>query len=340
MMRCKDIVIVGVIATAIFSACEKPEPLYPMGKTSAGLQSQIFAMGETYENQLWFDFATQKTESNAFGLWHLALSCDATPRMSVNAGIAASFGVAKFAGSSYGKITTDSLKRAKWHFDNPDGGLDSTAFIDAFSFSAGKWRVNNYTYVIDLGEKIKDSTRYVQLQITDFKGGNSYQFGYGYLSDKLFRHEQSIATNPNKNNIYYHFLSHKIVENEPFNWPDWDILFTAYKESVADDNGVFYPYVIRGVLINPKKVKVVQLDNADFNAIDLAYAQSVTFGSKQNEIGYDWKQYDQTSQRYTMVLKRVYLLKTPDAFIKLKFVDFYDDQGRKGHPKMAWEILR
>jgi len=26
--------------------------------------------------------------------------------------------------------------------------------------------------------------------------------------------------------------------------------------------------------------------------------------------------------------------------IKMKFVDFYDDQGRKGYPKMAWEILQ
>ena len=42
-----------------------------------------------------FDFATQKTETNAFGLWHMAFSCDPNqPRVSINGGISASFGVA------------------------------------------------------------------------------------------------------------------------------------------------------------------------------------------------------------------------------------------------------
>ena len=65
MIRCKNIAWLGLFATAFFTACEKPEPLYPQPKTSLGVQSQIFAMGENYANQLWFDFATQKTESNA-----------------------------------------------------------------------------------------------------------------------------------------------------------------------------------------------------------------------------------------------------------------------------------
>ena len=61
---------------------------------------------------------------------------------------------------------------------------------------------------------------------------------------------------------------------------------------------------------------------------------------KQNEIGYDWKQYDQSSDQYTMVPKRVYLLKTNGLIFKMKFVDFYNDQGKKGYPKLAWELLK
>ena len=94
------------------------------------------------------------------------------------------------------------------------------------------------------------------------------------------------------------------------------------------------------LLINPKKVSVAQLDKVDFNTIDKAYASAVVYGKKQDEIGYDWKQYDQTAERYTMVPNRVYLIKTTDAIIKMKFVDFYNDQGVKGYPKMAWEILQ
>ncbi len=341
MIRCKNIVLLGLVATAFFTACEKPEKLYPQPKTSVGVQSQIFAMGETYANQLWFDFATQKTETNAFGLWHMGFSCNPNqPRVSINGGISASFGVARFAGSSFGKITTDSIKKVQWHFDNPNGDPDSSAFPSAFVKNGAQWEVNDYTYVIDLGDKIKDSTRYVQLQITDFKPGISYSITYGLLNQKTLDRTETIAINPNKNFVYYHFLEHRVVENEPMDNHQWDILFTTYKETVPDANGVPYPYVIRGVLINPKKVSVAQLDKVNFDAIDKTTALAATFTMKQDEIGYDWKQYDQTAERYTMVPNRVYLIKTTDAIIKMKFVDFYNDQGVKGYPKMAWEILK
>lgn len=341
MIRCKNIAWLGLIATAFFTACEKPEKLYPQPKTSLGVQSQIFAMGENYANQLWFDFATQKTETNAFGIWHMGFSCDPSqPRVSINGGISASFGVARFAGSSFGKITADSIKKVQWHFDNPNGDPDSSAFPQAFVKNGTQWEVNDYTYVIDLGDKIKDSTRYVQLKFNGCKPGQSYDFGYKNLEPNGFLRKQTITVNRDKNFVYYQFLAHRIVDNEPFNNDQWDILFTTYKESVPDANGVPYPYVIRGVLINSKKVSVAQLDKVDFNAIDKAYASAVVYGKKQDEIGYDWKQYDQTAERYTMVPNRVYLIKTTDAIIKMKFVDFYNDQGVKGYPKMAWEILQ
>ena len=341
MIRCKNIAWLGLIATAFFTACEKPEKLYPQPKTSLGVQSQIFAMGENYANQLWFDFATQKTETNAFGIWHMGFSCDPSqPRVSINGGISASFGVARFAGSSFGKITADSIKKVQWHFDNPNGDPDSSAFPQAFVKNGTQWEVNDYTYVIDLGDKIKDSTRYVQLKFNGCKPGQSYDFEYKNLEPNGFLRKQTITVNRDKNFVYYQFLAHRIVDNEPFNNDQWDILFTTYKESVPDANGVPYPYVIRGVLINSKKVSVAQLDKVDFNAIDKAFASAVVYGKKQDEIGYDWKQYDQTAERYTMVPNRVYLIKTTDAIIKMKFVDFYNDQGVKGYPKMAWEILQ
>lgn len=339
-MKQQRIIYLLFVTLLTITACEKPEKLYPQPKTSVGVQSQTFAMGETYASQLWYDFANQRTETNAFGLWHIGFSCDAnTPRLCINGGISASFSVARFSLSSIGEITTDSLKKAKWMFDHPNGDVDSSAFLNAFWRDGSTWRCAAFAYVIDLGDKIKDSSRYVQLQITDFKPGISYSIAYGLLNQKTLDRTETIAINPNKNFVYYHFLEHRVVENEPMDNHQWDILFTTYKESVPDANGVLYPYVIRGVLINPKKVQVAQLDKVNFDAIDKTTALAAIFSRKQDEIGYDWKQYDQAAERYTMVPYRVYLLKTSDALIKMKFVDFYNDQGIKGYPKMAWEIL-
>ena len=38
---------------------------------------------------------------------------------------------------------------------------------------------------------------------------------------------------------------------------------------------------------------------------------------------------------------KIYIFKdTKDNYFKMKFVDFYDDNGKKGYPKMAWELLK
>lgn len=323
-----------------FMSCEKPEPLYPKPTLPVGLQSQTFAMGETYENQLWFDFATQKTASNAFGLWHIGFSCDNRPTIVLNGGLNGSTSVATFNNGDFAKINADSLSKAKWKYDHPNGQSDSTAFPSPWTKQGANWIANNKIYIIDLGAQMNDSSRYVKLRIKDLIQGQGYQFEFGQIHSTAPQKTAAIPINTDKNFVYYNFSSQQIVENEPFNKMDWDIVFTTYKESIADVTGIFYNYVIRGVLINTHKVEVAQLDNFDFAAITLNDASTAKFTKKQNEIGYDWKQYDQSSDRYAMVPKRVYLIKTNGIIYKMKFVDFYNDQGVKGYPKMAWEILK
>lgn len=332
---------VGLIFPLFFLlGCEKPEALYPKPLSPIGLQSQTFAMGETYENQLWFDFATQKTETNAFGLWHIAFSCDNSPSVILNGGLNASTRVACFNGVPFEKVTYDSIASAKWTYDHPSGKKDSTAFITPWTQQGANWIANPKTYVIDLGAQIKDSSRYVKLRFKDVIQGQGYQFDYGWLNHVNPQKSATLPINIDKNFVYYNFTQQAQVDNEPMNRQDWDIVFTTYKESIADVTGIYYDYVIRGVLINTHKVEVAQLDQADFASISLIDANVAKFTKKQNEIGYDWKQYDQSSDQYTMVPKRVYLLKTNGLIFKMKFVDFYNDQGKKGYPKLAWELLK
>lgn len=321
-------------------SCEKPEPLYPKPTLPVGLQSQTFAMGETYENQLWFDFATQKTESNAFGLWHIGFSCDNNPYIILNGGLNESASVATFNNADYAKITADSLINVTWKYDHPSGQRDSTAFSSPWTKQGANWIANKKIYIIDLGAQIKDSSRYVKLRVNDLIQGQGYQIEFGLINSAIPQKTATIPINTDKNFVYYNFSSQTIVENEPLNKLDWDIVFTTYKESIADVTGIFYNYVIRGVLINTHKVEVAQLDNSDFATITLSDAATAKFTKKQHEIGYDWKQYDQSSDQYAMVPKRVYLIKTNGVIYKMKFVGFYNDQGKKGYPKLAWELLK
>jgi hypothetical protein len=319
--------------------CEKPEPLYPKPILPIGIQSQTFAMGETYENQLWFDFATQKTETNAFGLWHIGFSCDNNAYIILNGGINANTSVATFNNADFGNINSDSLINAKWKFDHPNGQKDSTAFSSPWTKQGSNWIAQKKIYVIDLGAQIKDSSRYVKLRARDLIQGQGYQIEFGSINSAIPQKSAIIPINTDKNFVYYNFIQQAIIDNEPMNKMDWDIVFTTYKESIADVTGIFYNYVIRGVLINTHKVEVAQLDNTDFASLTLSDVGAIKFTKKQNEIGYDWKQYDQSSDQYTMVPKRVYVIKTNGLIYKMKFVDFYNDQGKKGYPKLAWELL-
>lgn len=334
----RNLYFISIACFILTLGCEKPEKLYPKPQTPIGVQSQTFAMGETYENQVWFDFATQKTETNPFGLWHIAFSCNNKPKIIVNCGINANFSVTSFNNANFSSINLDSIRNAKWRFDNPNGDIDSNAFGNCYKIQNSMLQPQPSIYVIDLGGNLKDSLRYIKLQLLPSTLGQ-FKWGHGYIQDTAFRMMQTLNADPSRNFIYYNFQTNKSANNEPISKNDWDILFTTYKESIPDANGKPYPYIIRGILSNQNKVEVAQLDNIDFNAVDFSLAKTVAFGSSENVIGYDWKQYDQTSNRYVMVPKRVYLIKTNGNIFKMKFVDFYNDLGKKGYPKLAWELL-
>jgi hypothetical protein len=68
---------------------------------------------------------------------------------------------------------------------------------------------------------------------------------------------------------------------------------------------------------------------------------SLNFSRKLNEIGYDWKAYDQDANQYTIVPNKYFVIRDVTGnYFKIKFVSFYNDQGIKGFPKMAWEYLK
>ena len=68
-LKFNPFVLLSIVFVAFFS-CEKPEPLYKQPTIPQGLQTQTFAMGENYSNQLWFDFETQKRTIKDSGYWY------------------------------------------------------------------------------------------------------------------------------------------------------------------------------------------------------------------------------------------------------------------------------
>ena len=171
----------------------------------------------------------------------------------------------------------------------------------------------------------------------------SYHFKWAVLSDTAATHDVYIQTNNSYNYCYYNFGIEKEVQNEPLNRDNWDLMITTYKQVVKEETlGQTMPYILRGVLTNPNKVKVVELNNKiPFDQIDLTYAKALVFSNYLNEIGYDWKTWSLSANKYAINQNKVFIiLDAKGNYFKMRFVDFYNDLGEKGYPKIAWELLK
>ena len=339
-MRAIIFVSLTIVIAFISTGCHKEEALYLAPQVADGIQTQTFAMGENYSNQLYFNFETQETSSNEFGTWDVGFSCDGVPHAIICSGKNTSFSVARLNGIPFTDIQDINFKTLEWKYDNPGGDIDSLALANCYIHNGdGFIGTKNEVFILDLGADSALENRYIKIQFVSVVGG-LYRFRWGKIFDNEIN-EVSIPTQKVKNYVYYSFATKAEVENEPLVKSNWDIVFTTYKESIPDKNGLIYPYIIRGALINRHKIKVAELgEEANFSQFSYSDALQTQYSYKLNEIGYDWKEYDQDANKYTIVPNKFYVLKTiNDNYFKMRFIDFYDDQGIKGYPKMAWELL-
>jgi hypothetical protein len=93
------------------------------------------------------------------------------------------------------------------------------------------------------------------------------------------------------------------------------------------------------VLLNPNGVTAALDTIHDFLEMDINDIADLEFSTRADLIGYDWKYYNFDAGVYTIVEDMHYVIKDRDAyFYKLRFVDFYSDEGVKGYP--TFEFVR
>lgn len=335
---------VGLMVMLIgLSSCEKEEGLYTAPEVPVGTQSATFAMGENYENQLWFEFSTQKTASNAFGLWDIGFSLSEKNNIIINCGKHSAYSATYIENVAFSDIRQIDANNQTWTFDNANGHPDSLSFSGCWdSYNNGKAIPKNRIYIINRGADSLGNKKYIKVKLLG-REGPAYHFQWGLLSDTTPRQDVHIGVSNEYNYAYYNFSTEKEVFNEPLPRDNWDMVFTTYKQTVTEETlGATMPYILRGVLTNPNKVKVLELNNIiDFNLIDLQYAKNLLLSNYLNEIGYDWKTWSLTANKYTVNQKKIFIiLDAKGNYFKMRFVDFYNDKGEKGFPKIAWELLK
>ena len=99
--------------------------------------------------------------------------------------------------------------------------------------------------------------------------------------------------------------------------------------------------MVTGVLTNYLNNVLVTKDSINsFEKININMIADYQFSDNQDEIGYNWKTFDFDNQVYSIKSGITYVIKdVTNRYFKMRFTDFYNDIGEKGHPKFEIQEL-
>jgi len=312
----------------LFAACEKEEEPYTLPAPGPATVGSV-NMGSDYSKVIFYNLETEKAEIRELGDWDLALEASPNGRFALmNGGKGA-----QIVGSGDTNFyTIVDVDKADWLWDRPSMNLDSTAI--------GSWADKNFlvtgeVYIMDRSENTKE-TQYKRFQLVEVTD-NYYLIRTGNLdgsSDQYIKVEKD----DRYSFIYVHLDNGQVESFEPPK-EEWDFMFTRYR-FVYYDMMPIVPYEVNGVILNPYRTSVAFTRKILFEDIDLDSVLTLNYTTRRDFIGFDWKYYDFDISAYVTDQKRVFVIKTSDdVYYKLRFLDFYDENGVKGAPTFELQRL-
>jgi len=326
----KGFIVILILGTTFF-ACHKPDDPVLLIPTKGNIKSAQIKMGSNYVNQIYYTLENDSMRSNDFLLWDLAFECSSDGfHIIINGGKEVqtyNSGITNF--TAVNSIATEP----KWKWDNPAGELSQTAigfWIDTIK-SISKQEV----YVIDRGMNEPERYKKIIFQSVDPDYYTVFFANLDGSGANLLR----IDKIKNKNYVYLNLNNIPVIYDLEPDKNSWDLLFTRYRHIYYDMDPIA-PYSVTGVLLNPFNTTVYRDSVLGFDKIDLPFAMSITLTNESNAIGFDWKTYDFSAARYVVRPDLTYIIKSNTGlYYKLRFVDFYDDQGLKGAPRFQIQKL-
>jgi hypothetical protein len=316
----------------LLSSCFKEDvPIQPHGGEVLSLKESI------YTHQSYFELATKSIVSvNPVDAWDLCFEASPTGwHIRINSG--RYLGIYASGTTDFNGLTSIPLS-AKWKFDKSDGNSDSTA--------VGKWisddlsTPSNEVYVLGINDGVK-YVPYKKIVFLSLVSG-AYSFRFSDLNGSNTG-TFNIIKDPSRNFVYFSFVDGgKTVPVEPKK-DKWDIVFTQYTTTLYTSENVPTPYFVRGGLSNPNGVEVALDSLTGYENITIADISTLSFSSKADAIGYDWKavKIQDVTASYSIRDNYTYLLKgVTGDYYKFRFRGFYNDAGSPGYPRFEVSILQ
>lgn len=334
---------------SIFTACFREDEKITLPPPGDAQVSQV-SMGSSYDDQVFFSLRNGVVLTNQHAAWDLAFESTADGyHIWINGG--KDMLAAKTSTNMFSDIT--SFNALTWRWDEASWNPDSTAIGNwvgntvsgetalatvAMKTDENEIQSTGRVYVIDRGLTYEDVyERYWKVVFQSYST-SSYTFKYAKLDGSF---EDSIVLDKNSQEAYTYFTfdggGHSIVmEPTPV---QWDFVFTRYRYIFYNTNP-YTPYLVSGVLLNPQGISAAVDSTKAFADVDYDFAHTLPLSTQRDEIGFNWKSFNFTTQAYETKQHYTYIIRDRDGYYwKLRFLDFYNDQGEKGNPKFEYQRL-
>jgi hypothetical protein len=303
----------SILLLVFLSSCLKEKPIE---RADFGeVQTIQVNMGETYQTQIFYDLENLEIiDTKDKDAWDLAFSgSDTSNHVILN--------TAKIMGATFlpnASLSDNlSISGVSWVYEHHEGDSELSPFYD--------WENKVGVYLINGGFNHLGQTQPNHaLQLNLVNGALEIQYR------RLNQQEIRTVTIPKMSNYNFYalnFANQSLHECEPPK-NTWDIVFTVYTH-IFDDN---HAYAVNGVLLNRNAVEAAKISGSPE---DLTFDEAISFplSARLDVIGYDWKFFDMQAGIFTIVPNFFYLVQSRNsARYKLKFVNFYNEQGIKGFP--------
>lgn len=324
-----NFISIACFLTLLFAACEKSEA--PIAKPLKG-ESHLTRvdMGEEYADQIFFDFASgQPVMVSKINSWDLAFEADPSGyHVFMNGGKDVwLYNTHKTNPASVTDADAYMLEDKDWGFDNPNGKPGDTY--------VGDWRGKNEVFMV----KFNDGTfkKFVISSVTD----TSYTVLYGDVNSAALSSIQ-LPKDPAYNYSYFLFDGGQVTHPDPVK-SSYDIVFTRYRH-IYYDLPDSTRYAVNGALLNPYNTSAVADSSYAYTFESVTAASSFVqgpFSDNRDVIGFDWKKFVFSSQRYETDAGKLYVVKTRNGeYWKLHFLNFYTPNGLKGSPSFEFDRIK
>lgn len=319
--------LIAILAVLFgFSSCMKKDQPMELPEAGDGMYETL-VLGADYSTQFYYNLKENKVvHSSKVASWDLAFDNSKTGyAVYLNGGNG--LALVETSKKNFSDITKSDYQSESWLQDDPNG--------DASKSAIGEWQLDkDKIYILRLDAAISE-TRTLRLNnVTD----SYYEFEVGQLgvaqtvSCKLYK---------NHTRVYGYYDLEKmeeVIDVEPIK-ESWDIVFTRYGFTFYDQSPPL-PYIVTGVLSNPR-TSVFKDSLAVFSEIGPEILSAGTMSYDRDVIGYDWKTYDFDFGHYHVHQEYNYIIRTQNSeFYKLKFLEFYDNNGIKGSPMFEYKQIQ